>query len=105
MGTQISNGRGKLYKAESGEFVATINYRIYEEPPSEYRREKWSGEFTLTEYMNIDENERYVIELEDKRKGRCYLRKRVNRAVSGVPPLYSYQFSGSGPLASCPETI
>jgi len=32
------------------------------------------------------------------RRGRCRLKKRVNRAVSGIPPRYVYQFTGMGAL-------
>ncbi|GAJ16048.1 unnamed protein product, partial [marine sediment metagenome] len=58
----------------------------------------WWGELVLTEYKRPDESASYVIEFEDGRRGKCSLRKRVNRAVSGVPPLYRYQFRGRGRL-------
>jgi len=85
---------GKLYRARGGEFVATVNYQLYDKSAT-----GWWGEFTLTEYMRISDGDGYMIELEDERKGKCSLKKKVNKAVSGVvPPLYYYRFRGSGSL-------
>ncbi len=85
---------GKLYKRGSGEeFVADVNYKFHDR--SELG---WWGELVLSEYKRVSDGVGYVIELEDGRKGSCSLRKRVNRAVSGVPPLYHYHFRGSGRL-------
>ena len=84
---------GKLYKSGNGEFVANVDYYFYDKSEM-----GWWGELVLTEYKRPDESASYVIELEDGRRGKCSLRKRVNRAVSGVPPLYRYQFRGRGRL-------
>ena len=84
---------GKLYRFRGGEFLATVNYRLLGESPT-----NWWGELTLTEYMRVKDGDGYMIELEDMRKGKCSLKKKVNKAVSGVPPLYYYHFRGSGPL-------
>jgi len=84
---------GKLYRSKGEEFVATVNYKLLDESPT-----NWWGEFTLTEYMRVSDGDGYMIVLEDNRKGRCSLKKRVNRAVSGVPPLYHYRFKGRGLL-------
>jgi len=84
---------GKLYKSSSEEFVANVDYRFYDKSEM-----GWWGELVLTEYKRPDESVSYVIELEDGRRGKCSLRKRVNRAVTGVPPLYRYQFRGRGRL-------
>ena len=84
---------GKLYKLGSEEFIAGIDYQLYNKSET-----NWSGELVLTEYKRLNDNDRYVIELEDGRRGRCFLRKRVNRAVSGTPPLYHYHFKGCGRL-------
>ncbi len=96
MGTQISRGRGKLYRIGSEQLVDGINYQLHEELTEETAR--WWGEFTLTGSMNIRESDRYIIELEDGRKGSCGLKKLVNRAVSGIPPRYLYHFTGISPL-------
>ena len=85
---------GKLYKLGGGEeFIADVNYRLLDES-----RSTWWGELVLTEYKRINDGAGYLIELEDGRRGSCSIRKRVNRAVSGVPPLYHYHFKGSGRL-------
>ena len=89
---------GKLYKLSDDQFVAEVNYQFHDKSAA-----RWWGELTLTDYLRISEGEGYVIELEDNRKGKCRLRKRVNRAVSGVPPRYVYQFTGTGPLEQLPE--
>jgi hypothetical protein len=89
---------GKLYKLSDNQFVTEVNYQFHDESAT-----RWWGELSLTDYLRISEGEGYVIELEDKRKGNCRLRKRVNRAVSGVPPRYIYQFTGTGPLEQSPE--
>ena len=84
---------GKLYRSGGKEFVATVNYKLLDESPA-----NWWGDLTLTEYMRISEGDGYILVLEDNRSGKCSLKKRVNRAVSGVPPLYHYRFKGRGPL-------
>jgi len=84
---------GKLYRLSDKQFVTEVNYQFHDESAT-----SWWGELTLTDYMRINEGDWYIIELEDKRKGNCRLRKRVNRAVSGVPPRYIYRFTGSGAL-------
>ena len=96
MGTQISQGKGNLYRIGSEKFVDVVNYQIYEDFTTEPAH--WWGEFTFANSMNVRESDRYVIELEDKRKGKCYLKKLVNRVARGVPPRYLYHFTGFGPL-------
>ena len=84
---------GKLYRLIDNKLVVKVNYQLQDASET-----KWWGELTLTDYMRINENEVYNIKLEDKRKGRCRLKKRVNRAVSGVPPRYIYRFTGTSLL-------
>ena len=86
-------GTGKLYRADNDEFVADIKYQFQDESET-----NWWGELTLTAYLRISESDRYIIGLEDKRKGNCRLKKRVNRAVSGIPPRYIYHFIGTSLL-------
>ena len=92
MGTKINRGRGKLYDNMTGQFVADIKYQVNEDLDEE--PVPWWGELSLTEYLRVSDDDRYIIELEDGRKGRCHVKKRVNRAVSGVPPRYIYNFKG-----------
>jgi hypothetical protein len=85
---------GKLYKSGSGEeLIGNVNYRFHDESET-----SWWGELVLTEYKRVGDGAGYIIELEDGRRGNCSLRKRVNRAVSGIPPLYRYHFKGRGRL-------
>ena len=84
---------GKLYMPSDEQFVAEVDYNLQDDSPS-----GWWGELILTEYRRISDGGGYIIELEDKRQGRCHLKKRVNRAVSGVPPRYIYHFSGISSL-------
>jgi hypothetical protein len=85
---------GKLYSLNDEQFVANVNYQLYDRSPTNL----W-GELTIKEYRPVRDGGEYVVELEDRCKCQCYLKKRVNRAVSGVPPRYIYHFSGS-PLIS-----
>ena len=81
---------GKLYDSNDEQFLVSVNYQLYDKSPNNF----W-GELTLDEYRTIDSGRGYTIELEDKRKYQCYLQKRVNRAVSGVPPRYIYRFNSN----------
>ena len=74
-------GIGKLYNANDEQFLVNVNYQFQHETKT-----SWWGELTLIDYMRLNDGSGYILELEDNRKGRCSLKKRVNRAVSGVPP-------------------
>lgn len=87
--------KGKLYRFNDNAFITEVNYQFQNDSET-----SWWGELTLTDYTRISDSEGYVIELEDKRRGNCRLRKRVNRAVSGVPPRYIYRFTGTSTLES-----
>ena len=98
MATHVTRGKGKLYEANSEKLISTVSYRIHEEMTIEGNLEKWWGELTLTDNLRIPDGDRYVIELEDKRKGRCSLKRRINKAVILVPPRYFFLVRGTGPL-------
>ncbi|MCH8864250.1 MAG: hypothetical protein IIB13_02645 [Chloroflexi bacterium] len=91
---------GKLYKLSNHELLTEVNYQFHNESDS-----GWWGELTLIDYIRISDNDGYIIELEDKRHGRCRLKKRVNRAVSGVPPRYVYQFTGISTFQVPPDDV
>ncbi len=84
---------GKLYRVSDNEFITEVNYKFQDESET-----GWWGELTLTDYKRINDNDVHIIELADMRTGRCRLRKRVNRAVTGIPPRYVYQFTGMSRL-------
>ena len=81
---------GKLYRLSDNQFVTEVNYQFHDNSET-----SWWGELTLIDYKRINEHEGYIIELEDTRSGKCHLRKRVNRAVTSLPPRYVYHFSGN----------
>jgi len=83
-------GVGKLYRLNDGQFLANINYKLFYHPAAT----NWWGELTFIDYVPVDEGNRFIIELEDKRKSKCHLKKIVNRAVSGIPPRYVYHVTG-----------
>ena len=82
---------GILYHSSTEQLIANVNYQFQHE--DEHR---WWGELTLIEYKQIKDGGSYILELEDGRRGHCALRKRVNRAVTSLPPRYVFHFSGSG---------
>jgi len=84
---------GKLYRAYTGEMVMAVDYRLLDETPN-----NWWGELTLSDFRRIDDGDGYLLELADGRRGRCFLNRNVNKAVSGFLPLYCYRFRGSGEL-------
>ena len=99
MATHVTRGKGKLYEANSERLISTVSYKIHEELTTEGTPGRWWGELTFTDSVRTHAGDRYVIELEDKRKGRCSLKRRINKAVILVPPRYFYLFQGTGTLA------
>ena len=87
-------GLGKLYKLINNEFIANITYQLFRHEAAT----NWWGELILDDNVQLNEGDRFIIELEDNRTSQCHLKKRVNRAVSGVPPRYVYHFNGTSPL-------
>ena len=81
---------GKLYNSLTNELIVNVNYNFQHEEDH-----RWWGELTTIEYKQIKDSGTYIIELEDGRKARCALKKRVNRAVTSLPPRYVFHFSGS----------
>jgi len=84
---------GKLYYIDGDLFIGEVNYEMRNLTPT-----NWWGELSFIDYHKVSDGSGYIIEMEDKRQGRCSLKKRVNRAVTGVPPRYVFHFSGTGPL-------
>ena len=86
-------GKGKLYRSDDEQLLGDIDYQFQDTSET-----SWWGELIFIDYVRISDGGGYILELEDCRRGRCYLKKRVNRAVSGVPPRYVYHFTGTSPL-------
>jgi len=85
---------GKLYRLSDNQFLAKVNYQLFNHEAAT----NWWGELTLIDNIRLSDGDRFLIELEDKRKSQCHLKKRVNRAVSGIPPRYIYHITGFSPL-------
>ncbi len=79
---------GKLYTF-GDEFIVGVNYKFLDSSKT-----GWWGELVPMEYCRIGDGDGYVLELNDGRRGQCTLKRRVNWAVCGVPPLYHYNFRG-----------
>ncbi|MES0278360.1 MAG: hypothetical protein ABUK03_01220 [Dehalococcoidales bacterium] len=84
---------GKLYRYDDGQLIGIIEYKFQNETNG-----NWWGEMVFTRYIKASDGDGYLIETEDGRRGRCALKKKVNKAVSGIPPLYYYHVRGIGPL-------
>ena len=82
---------GKLYKLSDGEFIGCVNYQLFQNEEGA----NWGGELTLEDYVRLDDGAGFIIELEDKRRGQCNLKRIVNRAVSGIPPRWVYHITGN----------
>lgn len=99
MTSKITRGKGKLYDTDGIKPVSMVSYQLYEEFTPRGAMKRWWGELTLENSIQIKEGDKYVIELEDKRKGRCSLRRRVNKAVIMIPPRFFYLLQGTDTLA------
>ena len=84
---------GKLYSVYDSDLLAEVDYQCFDES-----RQNWWGELTLTKFQRLRDGDTYLIELEDRRRGICSLKKNVNRAVQGLLPLFCYHFRGIGLL-------
>jgi hypothetical protein len=84
---------GKIYPLGNENAVFGIDYRLVGDTGT-----RWWGDFISTDYRNINDKIRYIIELEDGRKGLCAIRKEVGRAATGTPTRYRYSFKGMGNL-------
>jgi hypothetical protein len=93
---EIRQGRGKLFQVGSEQLVSDIDYKLYQDPAIEPAR--WWGEFYLDRSIKIREEDRYIIELEDGCKGRCFVKKLVNRVLPGIPARWVYRVNGVSPL-------
>ena len=84
---------GSLYKLSGSEFIGSVNYQILRDEET-----NWWGELTLEDYVRLDDGDGFILELKDKRRRQCRVTKRVNRAVSGIPPRWVYHITGTSPL-------
>ena len=93
MSTGILRGTGSIRTSDDKELVAAIIYQLWEKPETS-TRERWWGSFTLDHLIGSGE---YIIELEDGRKGICYISGRM-QWMRGLATVYPHSFQGSGSL-------
>jgi len=79
---------GKLYRTSEEQFVTDINYQLLGDKQT-------TGELLPTKYCKISDGGDYIVELEDNQRIKCNLRKNFNRMAIGLPPRFSYRFSGA----------
>ena len=94
MDTDILRGKGSLRTRDDKELVADVVYHVSEKPETEHTERKWWGGFTFDRLIAPS---KYIIELEDGRKGTCSLRVNM-QAGRGLITIYRYSFQGSGSL-------
>ena len=88
----ILKGRGKIFRDGKEEPFAEVNYQLFVED------NRWYGELILTRKDIIRDGEVFLLEIEDGRHGKCALRKKVNKAVMGMPVRYFFALNGIGVL-------
>ena len=93
MSMRVSNGKGKLYDTDGRQVIATVAYQIWREPATEHSEEQWWAlEHT------IGEQGKYMIELQDGRRGTCFIEVRKAQWVPGLLTFYRYSLKGIGAL-------
>lgn len=86
---------GKLYRLENDKLIiiGEIEYKFQSKATV-----GWWGELVFTEFRKAADGDSYVLETGDGRMGKCAIKKKVNKAVHGIPPLYYYHVRGTSPL-------
>jgi hypothetical protein len=95
MAIHYSNGIGRIFETESDDPVAEVKYQLIETDSTKYTRKKWWGEFSTK--REIKRLGKYVIQVEDGRKGECV----INTNTEGkrrIVSQYYYRFNGRGAL-------
>jgi hypothetical protein len=94
---EVKEGKGKLYLIGGSEqFISDIDCKLYQDAAAEPAR--WWGECAIDRSIKISEKDGYIIELEDGCRGRCFVRKLVNRVLPGIPARSVYRVNGTGLL-------
>jgi hypothetical protein len=88
---------GKL-SSYDGILIVEVDYKLHDSSD-----QGWWGELVPTEYHRLKDGDGYIIEFENGLRGRCFLKKKVNRAVYGLSPLFCYHFRGNGYLNNNPS--
>ena len=97
MAIRYSNGIGKLYDTESQQPIGDVKYQITEFDKTRYTPNKWWGEFSTK--REIKRPGKYIIELEDTRKGECVVTANTEAPKGSRSQFhYYYHFNGRGKL-------
>jgi len=94
----ILKGTGNLYRGAETEPFVSVKYSLLVDVSKSTGNHTWSGECILTRKDVIREGEMLSIELDSGHRGNCSLRKKVNKAVMGLPVRFFYQITGIGNL-------
>ncbi|MCK5577323.1 MAG: hypothetical protein KAI14_03310 [Dehalococcoidales bacterium] len=95
MGIHYGNGFGLVYDKELDKPIAKVNYSLIETDATKYTRKRWWGEFSTAKV--IKRTGKYVIEMEDGRKGDCVVYTN-SEAQQGQGSQYFYHFNGRSAL-------
>ena len=90
---QVFRGKGRIYDS-SGNYIDKITYEIHQKSPTEPAWEEWWGEITPNNGIMPVGN--HIIELDDGRKGHCFIRVKTTSSFRLV--VDSYDLEGTGPL-------
>lgn len=88
-------GAGRLRTPDGNELIANINYRVWWQPETRSTTESWSGEIMVDQ--DVETHGEYIIELENGRKGRCFLSTSF-KSMLGLGAGYHYNLRGVGSL-------
>jgi len=93
---QVINSKGTLNDSNGKQILANVEYEIYCVSPTKETFGTWYGNFTLplNNTVSLDKPDKYIITLEDKRKGTMILTRMQIRPDTTI----YYEFQGSGPL-------
>lgn len=90
---QIFRGKGKIYDCHEN-FLDNVTYEIHLQTPTESTGAEWWGE--ITPDNGIMPVGKYIIELDDGRRGRCLTSMKTNSSFGLV--VDTYHLEGTGPL-------
>jgi hypothetical protein len=90
---QIFRGKGKIYDS-SENYLDEVTYEIFHKSSTDSAEPEWYGEITTSKaIMPVG---RYIIELDDGRKGPCIIRLKTTSSFGLV--IDSFDLEGAGPL-------
>ena len=92
---QPITGTGKLYDGEGKQEIGIISHQVWEKPGPGNERREWGGELLIDRV--IWPSGKYIIELENGRRGSCVID--IEQEIDGCPVNYRYTVKGNGTLS------